>query len=57
MSHGTRDQMLSHADALLVKHLLDESGAKVEFVEFSGGHSIGPVVLAKLLGFLKANVN
>lgn len=54
-SHGRQDQILPFENALCLRDLLTAAGADVEFLEFSGGHTIAPRVLdrtAALLGRL-----
>jgi phospholipase/carboxylesterase len=45
LSHGRHDPLLPYSIAELLRDQLREAGAKVEFVEFSGGHEIPPPVL------------
>ena len=44
-SHGTVDEILAYNEAVALSELLTESGARVEFQRFEGGHSI-PAELA-----------
>lgn len=44
-SHGTSDALLPFAIAELLRDTLRDAGARVEFVQFVGGHEIPPVVL------------
>lgn len=47
-SHGRSDQLLPFVVAQKLHGILQSSGAKVEWVEFSGAHSIAPAVLPKI---------
>lgn len=51
-SHGTQDPILGFDMAKLLEKLLLESGLKVEFVSFQGGHGIPMNVLEKLSALL-----
>ncbi len=51
-SHGRQDPILRFDFALLLKALLEESGLKLEWHDFDGGHGIPLEVLAALGQFL-----
>jgi phospholipase/carboxylesterase len=53
-SHGREDPLLAFMTAEWLRDLLVEAGLKVDFVPFSGGHTIPLNVLEKLAGFLDA---
>jgi phospholipase/carboxylesterase len=52
-SHGREDPLLSFAAAERLRDLLRGGGLDVEWVPFSGGHGIAPVVIDRLGVFLK----
>jgi phospholipase/carboxylesterase len=47
-SHGASDPLLSFEAAKRLSGILTEAGLDCEFVEFEGGHAIGPGVLERL---------
>lgn len=51
-SHGREDPVLPFKAAERLRDLLRGGGLEVEWVPFSGGHGIAPVVLDRLGGFL-----
>jgi phospholipase/carboxylesterase len=51
-THGRRDPILPHADAVRLADLLRTHGAALDFVEFEGGHELPPVTLQALGSFL-----
>jgi phospholipase/carboxylesterase len=53
-SHGRSDALLSFPAAERLSGLLEQAGAQVEWVPFSGGHEIPAGVVAKLSAFLQA---
>jgi phospholipase/carboxylesterase len=53
-SHGREDPLLSFMTAQWLRDLLVEAGLEVDFVPFSGGHTIPLNVLEKLASFLDA---
>lgn len=52
-SHGKGDPLLEFAQARDLFSVLEESGLKGEFVEFSGGHEIPENVLRKFASFVE----
>jgi len=52
-SHGRQDPLLPHALAERLRLLLEEGGADVRFVSFSGEHEIPDVVLEELSAYLR----
>ena len=52
-SHGRSDVILPYSLSLELKALLEEQGAIVQFVEFSGGHAIPQPALKAALGLLQ----
>ncbi len=52
-SHGTEDQILPFDAAGLLRDLLHQSGADVDFLPFAGGHEIPTDVLNRLAVFLR----
>ena len=52
-SHGTDDPILPFMAAGWLRDLLNQGGADVEFVQFSGGHEIPFEVLTRLGAFLR----
>ena len=52
-SHGTNDPILPFAAAGWLRDLLNQSGADVEFLPFSGGHEIPHTVLDRFGTFLR----
>jgi phospholipase/carboxylesterase len=54
MSHGRHDQLLPFSAAETLRDKLRAAGAKVEWVEFPGGHEIPPVVVDAASTFLRA---
>ena len=55
-SHGTQDPVLRFDAAQLLQNLLTHAGAKLEFVQFNGGHGIPPQVLTKLAAFIDISI-
>jgi phospholipase/carboxylesterase len=53
MSHGRRDQLLPFAASEMLRDRLRAAGAKVEWIEFVGGHEIPPVVVEAVGAFLR----
>ena len=51
-SHGEQDQILPFAGATALRDLLNAAGFSVDFLPFSGGHTIGWPVLQRLAGWL-----
>lgn len=51
-SHGTVDPVLRYDAALVLRQMLSDAGAQLEFVEFAGGHGIPQSVLTRLAAFL-----
>ena len=45
MSHGRSDQLLPFSAAETLRDKLRAAGAKVEWLDFLGGHEIPPVVV------------
>jgi phospholipase/carboxylesterase len=54
-SHGRSDPLLSFSIAEILRDQLREAGARVEFVEFSGGHEIPQRVLDGVAQLLQSN--
>ena len=52
-SHGRSDVILPYSLSLELKALLEEQGASVQFVEFSGGHAIPQPAMQAALGLLQ----
>jgi len=52
-SHGRFDDVLLYSEAEKLRDLLLAGGAKVEFIEFRGGHEIGLPVLARFTAILR----
>ncbi len=52
-SHGRSDVILPYSLSLELKKLLEEQGATVQFVEFSGGHAIPQPAMKAALGMLQ----
>ena len=52
-SHGRSDVILPYSLSLELKALLEEQGAIVQFVEFSGGHAIPQPAMQAALGLLQ----
>ncbi len=52
-SHGRSDVILPYSLSLELKALLEEQGAIVQFVEFSGGHAIPQPALKAAIGLLQ----
>lgn len=55
-SHGTHDPILPFAASVWLRDLLNQAGADVEFIEFTGGHEIPYEVLGQLGSFLREAV-
>ena len=55
-SHGTNDPILPFAAAGWLRDLLNQAGADVEFLPFSGGHEIPMTVLDRLESFLQEGI-
>lgn len=53
MSHGRRDQLLPFAVSETLRDRLCAGGAKVEWIEFVGGHEIPPAVVDAVGTFLR----
>ena len=53
-SHGTRDPLLDIQAARRLHRLFLDAEMPCEYIEFSGGHEIGPPVLARLDAWLAA---
>jgi phospholipase/carboxylesterase len=51
-SHGREDLILPYEAALWLKGLLEQGGLPVEFISFSGGHSIPQEILIRSAEFL-----
>jgi phospholipase/carboxylesterase len=51
-SHGTNDPVLPFEAAGMLRDLLNQAGADVEFLSFSGGHEIPNKILDRLSTFL-----
>lgn len=56
-SHGTQDPLLPFAAAESLRDVLSETGARVEFVPFIGGHQIPMAVFERCAAFLRALVD
>jgi phospholipase/carboxylesterase len=54
MSHGTHDPLLPFSAAELLRDQLTAAGAKVDWIEFPGGHEIPPAVVDGASKFLRA---
>jgi phospholipase/carboxylesterase len=54
MSHGRQDQLLPFSAAETLRDKLRAAGAKVEWVDFPGGHEIPPVVVDAASQFLRS---
>lgn len=54
-THGKHDPLLDHGDALRLRDLLRSSGAELEFVDFEGGHEIGPEALHAVQRFIRSH--
>jgi phospholipase/carboxylesterase len=54
LSHGHADALLPFFGAEVLRDRLREAGAKVDWVEFAGGHEIPPVVVNGVTQFLRA---
>ncbi len=52
-SHGRSDVILPYSLSLELKKMLEEQGAKVQFVEFSGGHAIPQPAMSAALDLLR----
>jgi phospholipase/carboxylesterase len=55
MSHGRGDPLLPFSIAEILRDQLRASGARVEFIEFGGGHEIPPRVLEGVMRLLQSN--
>lgn len=55
-SHGQYDQVLPFSSAGMLRDLLNNAGADVEFIPFSGGHEIPNQVLDRIEQFLKETI-
>lgn len=55
MSHGRHDQLLPFAAAETLRDRLQAAGAKVEWVQFVGGHEIPPIVVDAATTFLRTS--
>ena len=53
MSHGRADPILPFEGAEALRRLLEESGAKVEWVAHGGQHEIPPIAVQRLGAFLR----
>jgi phospholipase/carboxylesterase len=53
-SHGRNDALLPFSIAELLRDKLRDAGAKVDFVQFLGGHEIPPIVLDAAARLLRA---
>jgi phospholipase/carboxylesterase len=53
MSHGRRDQLLPFAASEALRDRLRAAGAKVEWIDFAGGHEIPPPVVDAVGAFLR----
>jgi phospholipase/carboxylesterase len=56
-SHGTNDPILPFAAAGWLRDMLNQAGADVEFVPFSGGHEIPNIVLERFGSFLQETID
>jgi phospholipase/carboxylesterase len=54
MSHGRQDQLLPFSAAETLRDKLRAAGAKVEWIDFPGGHEIPPVVVDAASTFLRS---
>jgi phospholipase/carboxylesterase len=52
-SHGVSDPLLPYPLAEMLRNLLTEGGARLEFVPFRGGHEIPPLALDSLGAFAR----
>jgi phospholipase/carboxylesterase len=55
-THGLQDPLLAHAIAVELRDLWLAAGAKLEWLEFRGGHELPNSVLDALGGFIRATV-
>jgi phospholipase/carboxylesterase len=54
-THGKHDPLLDYRDALRLRDLLLQGGAELEFVDFEGGHEIGPEALQAVQRFVRSH--
>lgn len=53
-SHGTTDPVLPYDAAIWLKEMFEKNGADVNFLQFSGGHTIPPAALDAVCTMLQA---
>jgi phospholipase/carboxylesterase len=54
MSHGRADPLLPFEGAEALRTLLEQAGAKIDWVPHNGQHEIPPLVLQRFGAFAKA---
>lgn len=55
-SHGREDQVISFAEACKLQKLIEQSGLKLQFESFHGGHELPPEIIQKAKAFIKENI-